>query len=211
MSSTEWRPDRTRFPERGIDVSHHQGRIDWDAVVADDVAFAYVKVSEGGDHRDREFEHNLAEANRLGLPVGAYHFFTFCRPGVDQAENFVEAASADALQLPPVVDLEFLGNCDRRPSPDEMAREIGLFLDLVEPHFGRQAIYYATDDFLETYCAALPKRPLWRRSILEEPDQTNWTIWQYDATGRVDGIGGDVDLNVLSITIEALLQLGRSG
>lgn len=207
----EYEPDRTRFPVRGIDVSHHQGSIDWDAVIADDVAFAYVKVSEGGDHRDREFMRNLAEANRLGLPVGAYHFFTFCRPGGDQAENFVEAVSADALQLPPVVDLEFFGNCDRRPSPDEMGREVGLFLDLVEPHFGRLVIYYADQAFLEIYGAALPKRPLWRRLIRGEPDYTDWTIWQYDATGRVDGIGGDVDLNVLSITIEALSQLGRSG
>jgi lysozyme len=205
----EFEPDRTRFPVRGIDVSHHQGRIDWDA--DDDVAFAYVKVTEGGDHRDREFTRNLAEANRLGLPVGTYHFFTFCRPAADQAKNFVEAVSADAVQLPPVVDLEFHGNCDRRPSPDEMAREVGLFLDRVEPHFGRQVIYYADDYFLGIYGAALPTRPLWRRSILEEPGHADWTIWQYDATGRVDGIGGDVDLNVLSITIEALRQLGRSG
>ncbi|MCP4386368.1 MAG: lysozyme, partial [Hyphomicrobiales bacterium] len=68
-----YEPDRARFPVRGIDVSHHQGTIDWDAVVNDDIAFAWVKVSEGGDHRDREFERNIAEANRVGLPVGIYH------------------------------------------------------------------------------------------------------------------------------------------
>ena len=102
-----YEPDRTRFPVRGIDVSHHQGTIDWAAVVGDDVAFAYLKASEGGDYRDREFQRNLAEVNRLGLPAGAYHFFTFCRSEVDQAQNFIEAVSAGIAQLPPVVDIVY--------------------------------------------------------------------------------------------------------
>jgi len=205
----EYEPNRSRFPVRGIDVSHHQGAIDWTAVVADDVAFAYAKVSEGGDHRDREFRRNIAEANRLGLPIGAYHFFTFCRPGADQARNFVDAMSAGPLQLPPVVDLELHGNCDRRPTSDEMALEIEVFLDIVEGRVGRTLVYYAPDEFLEAYGAALPPRPLWRRSILEEPGRGDWVIWQYHPAGRVAGIDGDVDLNVLSVGIDELIALGE--
>jgi lysozyme len=97
-------PDRSRFSNRGIDVSRHQGTIDWRKVVVDDVAFAYLKASEGGDHRDREFVRNLAEATKIGLRVGAYHFFTFCRLAIDQAKNFVDAVPPGATQLPPVVD-----------------------------------------------------------------------------------------------------------
>lgn len=199
-------PDRWRYPLRGIDVSHHQGTIDWAQVAADDVAFAYVKVSEGGDHRDRQFERNIAEANRVGLPVGAYHFFTFCRPAADQARNFVDAVAAATTQLPPMVDLEFHGNCDRRPSPEEMGREVATYLDIVESTLGRAAIYYAPDQFLEVYRDALPPRRLWRRSIMQEPEQTDWIIWQYNAAGRVAGIDGDVDLNVLSVALSDLIE-----
>jgi lysozyme len=194
-----------RYPLRGIDVSHHQGTIDWAQVAADDVAFAYVKVSEGGDHRDRLFARNIGEANRFGLPVGAYHFFTFCRPAVDQARNFVDAVAANITRLPPMVDLEFHGNCDRRPSPEEMGREVAAYLDIVERELGRAAIYYAPDHFLEIYGDALPPRRLWRRSILREPEQADWIIWQYNATGRVAGSDGDVDLNVLSVTLGDLI------
>ena len=205
----EFEPDRSRFPLRGIDVSHHQGSIDWAAVAAADVAFAYIKASEGGDHRDREFQRNITEANRFGLPVGAYHFFTFCRPGIDQARNFIEAVSTGVMQLPPVVDIEFAGNCDRRPSADELGREVAIFLDMVESRFGSKLVYYAPDDLLEAYGEALPSRPLWRRSVFHEPELSNWTIWQYHPTGHVAGIDGDVDLNVLSISLDELVALGK--
>lgn len=205
----EFEPDRSRFPLRGIDVSHHQGAIDWAAVAAADVAFAYIKASEGGDHRDREFQRNITEANRFGLPVGAYHFFTFCRPGTDQARNFIEAVSTGVMQLPPVVDIEFAGNCDRRPSADELGREVAVFLDMVESRLGSKLVYYAPDDLLEAYGEALPSRPLWRRSVFHEPELSNWTIWQYHPAGRVAGIDGDVDLNVLSISLDELVALGK--
>nr|WP_217497729.1 GH25 family lysozyme [Lysobacter enzymogenes] len=76
-----WQPDRARYPLRGIDVSHHQGAIDWRAVARDAVAFAYLKASEGGDHRDRRYAANARDARAAGVAVGAYHFFTFCRDG----------------------------------------------------------------------------------------------------------------------------------
>jgi lysozyme len=209
LNFREYEPDRSRFPLRGIDVSHHQGPIDWSAVVGDDVAFAYIKASEGGDHRDREFRRNIADANRLGLPVGAYHFFTFCRPGTDQARNFIEAVSAAVMQLPPVVDIEFTGNCDHRPSTDELGHEIAIFLEMVEGGLGSKVAYYVPDDLLDAYGEALPSRLLWRRSIFQEPEQSDWTIWQYNPAGRVAGINGGVDLDVISIGLDELMALGK--
>jgi lysozyme len=202
----EYEPDRSRFPIRGIDVSHHQGTIDWPKVVVDDVAFAYLKASEGGDHRDREFVRNLAEVKQIGLPVGAYHFFTFCRPAADQAKNFVDAVPPGATKLPPVVDLEFYGNCERRPSKEELGRELETFLGMVETRFDRAAIYYVTDEFLDAYGDAIPRRPIWIRSIMREPGEGGWVIWQYHPAGRVAGIEGDVDLNVLSGSLDQLIN-----
>ncbi|WP_137932110.1 glycoside hydrolase family 25 protein [Mesorhizobium comanense] len=200
-------PDRGRYPVRGIDVSHHQGRIDWRRVAADDVAFAIIKATEGGDHVDRAFALNLREARAAGLAVGAYHFFTFCRPGADQAKNFISVVPNDQPLLPPVVDIEFGGNCPQRPSPEQLNAELQAFLGPVEAAFGKTAIVYLTDEAEATYAGQIAARPLWLRSLLMEPDRHDWVYWQYHNKGRVDGIVGDVDLNVLQGGPEKLAAL----
>ena len=190
-------PDRSKYPVRGIDVSHHQGQIDWRRVAADDVAFAVIKATEGGDHVDDAFSTNLREARAAGLAVGAYHFFTFCRPGADQAKNFISVVPHDQPLLPPVVDIEFGGNCPQRPTPEQLRAELAAFLTPVEAAFGKPAIVYLTDEAEQVYAGRIAARPLWLRSLLQEPDRDDWVYWQYHNKGRVDGINGDVDLNVL--------------
>ncbi|MFK3647388.1 GH25 family lysozyme [Lysobacter enzymogenes] len=192
-----WQPDRARYPLRGIDVSHHQGAIDWNSVARDDVAFAYLKASEGGDHRDRRYAFNELDARAAGVAVGAYHFFTFCRTGAEQAANFLAAAPASVDALPPAVDLEFGGNCGRRPDAAAMRAELDAFLAPVEAAYAKPALLYVTPEFFDAYREALPPRPLWRRSILHAPDsRAAWTVWQYHNRARVEGIDGPVDLNV---------------
>ncbi|WP_425374765.1 GH25 family lysozyme [Mesorhizobium tamadayense] len=190
-------PDRAEFPIRGIDVSHHQGRIDWQRVAADDVGFAIIKATEGGDYVDDAFAENLRQARAVGLAVGAYHFLTFCRPGADQAKNFVSVVPRGAPLLPPVVDIEFHGNCPRRPSSEELRTELLAFLGPVEAAFGKPAIIYITDDAAQAYSVHIADRQLWLRSLQAPPKEDDWVYWQYLDTGRVDGIDGDVDLNVL--------------
>jgi len=192
-----WQPDRERYPLRGIDVSHHQGAIDWNEVARNDVAFAYLKASEGGDHRDRRYGENAAGARAAGVAAGAYHFFTFCRGGAEQAANFLAAAPASADALPPALDLEFGGNCGRRPDAAAMRAELDAFLAPVEAAYAKPALLYVTPEFFDAYRDALPPRPLWRRSILHAPDsRAAWTLWQYHNRARVAGIDGPVDLNV---------------
>lgn len=200
-------PDRDRYPLRGIDVSHHQGRIDWRRVAADDVAFVVIKATEGGDHVDDAFGGNLREARAAGLAVGAYHFFTFCRPGADQAGNFISVVPHDQPLLPPVVDIEFGGNCPRRPSPEQLNAELQAFLGPVEAAFGKPVIVYLTDEAEAAYGGQIAARPLWLRSLLMEPDRRDWIYWQYHNRGRVNGIEGDVDLNVLQGGPEKLAAL----
>src|SRR5262245_23448045 len=119
---------RTGRSIRGIDVSHHQGVVDWRKVARSDVAFAILKATEGGDYVDDTFARNLAGAAASGLVVGAYHFFTFCRPGAEQAANFLRAVPRDRPMLPPVVDIEFGGNCTARPAVADLRRELTAFL-----------------------------------------------------------------------------------
>lgn len=100
-------PDASRYPVRGIDVSHHQGLITWGRLPRQGVRFAYIKASEGGDLRDPMFRAAARQAHEAGLAVGAYHYFTLCRPGAVQAANFIDAIAEAPTDLPPAVDLEF--------------------------------------------------------------------------------------------------------
>ncbi|TIR43255.1 MAG: lysozyme, partial [Mesorhizobium sp.] len=163
--------------------------------------------TEGGDHVDDAFDANLREARAAGLAVGAYHFFTFCRPGADQAKNFISVVPRDKSLLPPVVDIEFFGNCPRRPSPEELSIELSAFLGPVEAAFGKTAILYVTDDAARAYAGQIVGRPRWVRSLALQPSHDEWIYWQYHDSGRVDGITGDVDLNVLRGGPQKLAEL----
>ncbi len=201
-------PDRDRYPVRGVDVSNHQGKIDWPRVAADDVAFAIIKATEGGDFVDKSFARNLAEARAAGVAVGAYHFFTFCRPGADQARNFIATVPRGASMLPPVVDIEFGGNCPKRPSQEAFAAELQAFLDPVEAAFGKPAVVYMIGEALEVYGDAVPSRRRWVRSLALHPGHDGWIYWQYHNKGSVEGIDGHVDLNALQGPAGRLTEMG---
>lgn len=201
-------PDRSKYPIRGIDVSNHQGAIDWARVAADDVAFAIIKATEGGDFVDKSFARNLAAARAAGIAVGAYHFFTFCRPGADQARNFIATVPNDGPLLPPVVDIEFGGNCPERPLPARFATELAAFLGPVEAAFGKQAVVYMIDDAVNAYGHVVPERRHWVRSLAIHPGHEDWIYWQYHNKGRIDGIEGNVDLDVLQGEATTLTALG---
>lgn len=180
----------------GIDVSHHQGAIDWAAVASDDVAFAYLKASEGTGFVDTRFAESWAAADEAGISRGAYHFFTLCTPGAEQGEHFVRTAPPVASALPPAVDLELVGNCSARPPVDEVVAELDAFLAVVEEAWGRDVLLYVGDDWEERYPVLdRSDRPRWLVSFLGRPDVT-WTVWQSSWWGAVDGIDGDVDIDV---------------
>ncbi|MBV9994690.1 MAG: hypothetical protein JO127_05715 [Caulobacteraceae bacterium] len=190
-------PDRRRYPVRGIDVSHYQGAIDWPAVAGDDVAFAYLKATEGVHGRDTEFASNWRGARRAGIRAGAYHYFVFCRSARAQARNFLAVAPPRAGALPPAVDLEMARGCAAGLTGAEVRKELRVFLAMVEARHRRRAVLYVTPQFYQTYCDYLPKRPMWRRSISSQPRPSgSWTFWQYGSRGRVAGIRTFVDLNV---------------
>ncbi len=96
--------------------------IDWKRLAAQpNVRFAIMKATEGGDHRDRRFAENWQAAEDAGIVRGAYHFFTFCRPGREQAQNVLATVPVEPGTLPIAVDLEFTGNCGKVPTLEEMA------------------------------------------------------------------------------------------
>jgi lysozyme len=196
-------PSYARFPVQGVDVSHHQGHIDWPRLAGPHAAFAYIKASEGADHRDEDFGTNWRGARTAGVTPGAYHYFTLCRTGAQQAANFIASAGSTRLDgLPPAVDLEYGGNCARRPSAREFAAELGVFLAQVERHWGCRPVLYVTPDFYPDYVEGrFPEHPLWVRNVFAMPrlpDEREWRLWQYANRARLPGVEGFVDRNVFA-------------
>jgi lysozyme len=189
------RPSLAAGERYGIDVSHHQGAIDWQAVAGDGIEFAYLKATEGGDHLDTTFEANWTGAAAAGIDRGAYHFFTSCTPGDEQAAHFL-ATVPDGAELPPALDLELAGSCSARPPEDQVRAEVAAWVEAVEAGTGEQVLLYVGQDWADRYGVRagwgddhwIPR--FWRR-----PDEA-WLVWQLTFGADVHGIDGGVDLNV---------------
>ena len=196
----QWnRPGLDRFPVRGIDVSHHQGAIDWSRVGAADVDFAFIKATEGGDHLDTRFEENWSEARKAGVTRGAYHFFTFCTPGDVQADHYLDVVPPSPDVLPPAVDVEFAGNCKSWTSLDDVRRELKVLLVRLEAAWGRSPVLYITSESEGRVISGhFDDYPVWIRSVFFRPGgrEPAWLFWQYTDEGEIPGIETPVDLNV---------------
>lgn len=187
----------------GIDVSTHQGEINWAAVASDGIDAAYVKASEGATFEDDRFAENWAGARAAGLEVGAYHFFTLCKEGQEQAANLLgrlREVGADASALPPVVDLELSGNCAARPSREVVQQRLLDLVTAVEDATGQEVRFYLLGSFEERYPLpdSLADRQRWVRRLLLRPSDDGWAWWQVSSRAAVDGVAGPVDLDVLA-------------
>ena len=199
---------RTDFGVQGIDVSHHQSRIDWPRVARQDFQFAFVKATEGLEFKDSLFQHNWPDMARAGLIRGAYHFF---RPTLDarrQAKNFFSHVPLAGGDLPPVLDVEVLDGT----SKVELIVGVKTWLWMAEIHYGVKPILYTNVKFYNKYLAGhFEDYPLWIARYNTRQPRTatgrDWQFWQYGNRGRVAGISGEVDLNVFRGNIIELTQL----
>jgi lysozyme len=193
-----YRPGLEPGQRYGIDVSGHQGAIDWTAVAHDHVSFVYIKATQGATFTDPRFAANLAGAESAGLARGAYHFFSFCSTGIAQAENFLRTAPPSSMTLPPAVDLELAGNCSRRPPRHQVQTQLSAFLAVVEAATGQRVVLYIGASFERAYpVSQKTSSPLWVPRFLLHPGGS-WFVWQVDGLAHVNGISGDVDLDIMA-------------
>jgi lysozyme len=186
-----------RYDVIGVDVSHHQGRIDWKALADDGITFAYIKATEGENFRDANFATNWAQAAHAGLFRGAYHFFTLCRPGADQAGNFIAQVPRDPNALPPAVDAESMDPCTSGTPVANVVQELETFLAQLSAHYGRRPLIYTTAEFHNAHLQGrLLHEQFWIRSLVMPPlfRYRQWILWQYQDRGQRRGVQGPVDL-----------------
>ena len=190
--------DRYRYPIAGIDVSKHNGNIDFSQVRDDNYQFAFIKASEGKTYKDEAFDRNYKNARDAGLKVGAYHFFRKNRTGKEQADNFLGAVQGKTFDLPLVIDLEDdWGNgatVSRQTAIERVMEMIGILTGK-----GYQVMIYTNfDGYQKYYKDMLGDHDLWLCSFTS-PDllpTMPHRFQQFSHEGSVEGVKGKVDLNV---------------
>lgn len=200
-------PSMELYPVRGIDISAHNGDIDFAALRRQGVAFAYVKATEGTDFVDRRFIDNVRGLQAERIPAGAYHFFRFDTDGEMQAWNFVRAIDGRGFRLPPAIDLEEWGN-DESISTVRVRTSLRAFLRVLSDEGYHPVIYTNKDGYNRFVKHHFDEYPLWICSFSDPPlpesdhtaagaDSIDWHIWQFSHRGTLDGIDGYVDLNAI--------------
>ena len=191
----------------GVDVSSYQADIDMNKLKQQDIAFIYIKATEGSSHQDSRFAENWENAAKASLLSGAYHFFSYDSEGRTQAENFINAVGTDLKgRLLPAVDVEYYGDKEENPPvKEDVVRELRIYLEILEETYGVKPLIYTRSDIYEKYLKGeFDEYKKWMSSLytpLSWNYKDDWYIWQYLNTGKLEGYtGGEIyiDLNVLN-------------
>lgn len=196
---------------RGIDISHYQEEIEWNKLRSADiqgepVSFIFVKATEGSDIIDEYFNQNFYNARKNDIIRGAYHFYSPNTSAERQARLFCKIVQLEGDDLPPVLDIEKIGDL----KSSKLQSEVLKWLRIVEKHYGVKPIIYAAYKFKKSYLNTpeLNEYPFWiaHYYINELSYKGEWSFWQHTDVGRVDGIKGYVDINLFNGTYEDLVK-----
>lgn len=197
----------TQYKVHGIDVSHHQGRINWEMVnkMKDkdlSLDFAFIKATEGLSHKDRRFKYNWKNAKSQKIIRGAYHYFKPNVKAVKQANHFIRTVTLQKGDFPPVIDIEEKGNV----SSAQLMKGIKIFADLVQKYYGVKPIIYTYHDFYkQNFDNTFDNYTLWiAHYYVKSPDSKAWNFWQHNDKGTVSGINTPVDFNVFNRDLEQM-------
>ncbi|MBQ9761513.1 MAG: glycoside hydrolase family 25 protein [Oscillospiraceae bacterium] len=190
----------------GIDVSSHQGQIDWEKVADSGIQFAIVRLGyrsygDGTLHTDQRAKENLAGARAAGLKVGAYFF----SQAVTEAEAETEAALALGilgdfqLDLPLAYDWEYVSEAARTGDLEgaQLINCVHAFCETVEAG-GEEPMVYFNQDLANTRLdlSEIEEYPFWLAQYAESLDfPAKVTFWQHSDQGKIQGIEENVDLN----------------
>lgn len=202
------------YTVHGIDVSKHQGEIDWQRVSGMknngiQIKFAFIKATEGITRQDDKFKSNWEKAAQNGLIRGAYHFYYPSRDAKKQADNFIKSVKLSDGDLPPAVDIEHSNG----KSAKKICKDLKIFIGILEKEYGVKPIIYTNIHFHNTYLAGnFNDYPLWIAGYFDHDRfhnefNTPWIFWQHSERGKVDGISGKVDFNVFKGNLEKLKKM----
>lgn len=190
---------------KGIDVSYHQGVIDWGKVKNDGVEYAIIRAGYGKSTKDKQFENNVKGCITHNIPIGVY-WFLYC---TDVASAIANANKFAAIIEPYKDKITHKVWCDYEYDSDEYSIKKGVkqtntsrtkivkvFCNRMK-ELGYDVGVYANRDYLENKFDSLKEYPLWFARYSETKGNYDCYMWQNSSKGSVDGISGNVDMNIL--------------
>ncbi len=191
----------------GIDISHHQGDINWNQVNKSHhpIRYIFIKASEGDYFADRRFEQNWEQTKLYGYIRGAYHFYSPNISGEKQFQHYSSIVNLEKGDFPPILDIEQRGDLDKQT----FIKEILTWLRLAETKYGVQPIIYSGRNFYDNYLQGYLDYTLWIASYSPEYllEHINWSFHQFSDKIRVKGINSDVDGNNFKGKLKDLKKL----
>ncbi len=203
----------------GIDVSYYQGTIDWNAVKAGGVVYAFIRVSDGLNTKDPKFATYWADSRTAGVYHGAYQYFEPSQDAIMQADLLLSTmGTMQSDDLPPVIDVETAGGL----SATQLASKVQQWVSHVGAAIGRPPIIYTGGPFWDSSVggANMTTSPLWHAQYttaacptIADP-WTTWAFWQYTDSGTISGISGSMDVDRWNgdlASLQAFLGTGSGG
>lgn len=205
------------YPEgyeiHGIDISHYQGKIDWEQlknamIKGCPVRFVIIKSTEGSSRLDENFRENFNLARDFGFIRGVYHFWSNKSTAREQAYYFLDQVHLTDGDLPPVLDIE---HKPADKSVEDFQRDVLTWLHIVEDKYHVKPIIYTYYKFKEQYLSApvFEDYPYWIAHYYVDKVQYKgkWKFWQHTDVGKLPGIKGYVDFNIYNGSYYELKQL----
>lgn len=198
-----------KISKTGVDVSRYQQNIDWKRVKEAGIDFAIIRVGYRGYETgklvlDTYFEKNIKGATAAGIPCGVYIYSTAINTAeaIEEANFVLSAVKKYKLEYPIMYDVERYTDRCAGVTRKQFTDNTIAFLETILKA-GYKAMYYTYRSFLNTHLEyeRLKKYDLWLAVYSNAADDSpvskyNYKIWQYSSTGKVDGIPGNVDLNI---------------
>lgn len=205
------------YPEgyeiHGIDISHYQGKIDWEQlknamIEGCPVRFVIIKSTEGASRLDDHFRENFNQVRDYGFIRGVYHFWSNKSSAREQAYYFLDKVHLTEGDLPPVLDIE---HKPADKSVDDFQRDVLTWLHIVEDKYHAKPIIYTYYKFKEKYLSApvFDDYPYWiaHYYVDKVKYQGKWKFWQHTDAGKLPGIKGYVDFNIYNGSFYDLRKL----
>lgn len=186
---------------KGIDVSKWNGNINWDKVKSAGINFAIVREGYGKrDPRqvDKKFKDNINSAKSVGIHTSVYHYSyaDSVEDAINEARFCSENIEGFKLEYPVIIDVE--DKEQLKLNNRQRTDIVKAFCSEIEKH-GYYAMFYCNLNWLNNYLykdELLPKYDLWLAQWGVDAPSVSCGIWQYSSTGKIDGIDGNVDLNI---------------
>ncbi len=186
------------MPYKGIDVSFYQGDIDWAQVETAGIEFAMIRASYGSEGIDSKFVENINNISRTSIARGAYHYcYALSKEeAVDEANHFLNTVKPYKFNYPLALDFEYEPLLSL--SKKDLSEIALAFCNTIEKA-GYYMIIYSNLNWLVNYLDMdiLNRFDIWLAQWGPKPTFSgDFGMWQYSSTGMIDGISGNVDLDI---------------